>query len=66
MQNNNTSDIAYLGWVHNRISTTKILLLNSTAPTKNPEPLIMYNNGAVFIFDCQGTRYGFRIKELKK
>jgi len=63
MNNNNTADVAYLGSVlsgkYFSEHCTKESLFNK------PSEIDFYI-GLTAVFDCNGTRYGFRIKKLKK
>lgn len=64
MINNNTKDIAYLGWHTMEKFCQYIWLIDSRTEMKLP-PYHSLQVGVTSLFDCNGCRYGFRIKELK-
>lgn len=67
MQNNNTSDIAYLGCGSDPIPINIINNITKESSFKCPEPELYTDcEGIIYVFDCTGTRYGFRIKKYKK
>jgi hypothetical protein len=63
MKNNNTRDIAYLGSSSypELLSKTKMKESVYDKPTQ-----FDFEIGRTAVFDCNGTRYGFRIKKYKK
>lgn len=64
MENNNTKDVAYLGcYVSETISEDMINIISRNA-TDCPF-WQWFEVGDTMLFDCSGTRYGFKIKELK-
>jgi len=66
IQNNNTKDVAYLGAIKGEDAPLYAWLIKESSMYKFPvRPDRHYNNGTIAVFDCSGTRYGFRIKELK-
>ena len=63
IQNNNTKDMAYLGcyaenFIYQAVEVAKPTIVDY--PT-----WAGYEKNSTMLFDCSGSRYGFRIKELK-
>ena len=67
IQNNNTKDVAYLGCYKLKHQPHEAIIAKQldTASANKCPTLIAYKFNATLFFDCSGTRYGFRIKELK-
>ena len=65
--NNNTKDVAYLGmYAQDFIEEVSNYNFKTTYPLGNVNECWQFVEVSdVFLFDCSGTRYGFRIKELK-
>ncbi len=63
--NNNTPDVAYLGWGDHPIPKSMIYQIEKHSSYNIPEHRLFAKIGFIYVFDCSGTRYGFRIKELK-
>ena len=66
IENNDTNDVAYLGAVLSETDEDAILLIDECSVY--PYPLQKgrkYVKDSIAIFDCNGCRYGFRIKTLK-
>ena len=65
IENNNTNDVAYLGWFK-KVLTLKSIILKKKESHENKVPFTKVSKqGTTAIFDCNGCRYGFRIKQLK-
>ena len=62
IQNNNTKDVAYLGSVIHPKAFSSTCKKESVFNTPSE---IDWFIELTAVFDCSGTRYGFRIKELK-
>jgi len=66
MNNNNTADVAYLGTFNpQNISVLSNYKFDESSPINVP----VWESkeiDEVMLFDCKGTRYVFKIKELKK
>lgn len=65
MENNNTKDVAYFGaydleYVNYAVSNKRIQSVWNC-----PIMWTHYAKNTTLLFDCNGTRYGFRIKTLK-
>ena len=77
MINNNTNDVAYLGMSRLKIFIHKMqvmpidyLSLKYNNPQEEYELINEVRNyhitaSTIALFDCNGCRYGFRIKQLK-
>lgn len=68
--NNNTKDVAYLGIFMSKVYSSDwdfIYSVDKSSAHNIPIEYypFMFQKDWSFIFDCSGTRYGFRIKELK-
>ena len=60
--NNNTKDVAYLGCYEEKYIDE---MKNATNSALNCPNWRWYELLDIFLFDCNGCRYGFRIKQLK-
>lgn len=65
IQNNNTKDVAYLGFSNSPIGKDEIYKIATSTKSNCPKNMDYMFSCAELFFDCSGTRYGFRIKELK-
>lgn len=65
IKNNNTPDVAYLGRFITKAFKNNLLSSNRISPNKFPTMDLTNEAKYTAVFDCSGTRYGFRIKELK-
>ena len=67
IQNNNTNDVAYLGmYAQDFIEEVSNYNFKIPYPLGNISDCWKFSEVSdIFLFDCSGTRYGFRIKELK-
>ena len=65
IQNNNTKDVAYLGFTNFTLTKQMIDCIVKCADVNCPKTRNHLHIESELIFDCSGTRYGFRIKELK-
>lgn len=65
--NNNTNDVAYLGTRHTKHNMKEYAYsINSSHIRKYPRYWWDFIINDILLFDCNGCRYGFRIKQLKK
>ena len=65
MENNNTKDVAYLGCYEGSLIKIFANKLKTQSMLNCPQQWDEKKVGENMLFDCNGTRYGFRIKTLK-
>lgn len=63
--NNNTTDLSYLGAYSMEHISFAIGNKVLASPYNFPQSWDMYGKNDTLLFDCNGCRYGFRIKQLK-
>lgn len=69
MVNNNTLDIAYLGRFATTSSSHRRTFLKAKRSSTKPNPsryILRPHILNVEVFDCGGTRYGFKYKVIKQ
>ena len=66
IQNNNTKDVAYLGAYSSEFISFDNVKRFAISSFSKPAYWKRYGKNDTLLFDCHGTRYGFRIKKYKK
>lgn len=65
MENNNTKDVTYFGAYDLEYANYAASNKRIQSVWNCPKMWTQYAKNTTLLFDCSGTRYGFRIKTLK-